>query len=77
MNRQCDRLRAIHKIMDHDAFVRLMGLSRIAGAEIDRRRASEPIRQTDVAMSAKTGETRIEPGLRDRALKGADERMVS
>jgi hypothetical protein len=61
MNRQCDRFRAIHKITDRDAFVLLMGLSRIAGAEIDRRRASESRRQTDVAVGAKTGKTRIEP----------------
>jgi hypothetical protein len=77
MNRESGGLRAIHEIADGDALVRLMGLSRIAGAEIDRRGASEHSRQTDVAVGAEPGETRIEPSLRDRALKGADERMVS
>ena len=77
MNRQCDRLREIHKIMDYDAFVRLMGLSRIAWAEIDRRRASQPSRQTDVAVGAETGQPRFQSRLRSRALKRGDERMVS
>src|SRR6202042_948774 len=77
MNHQCDRLRAIHKVTDRDAFVRLMGLSRIARAEIDRRRASQPGRQTDVAVGAETGQPRFQPRLRSRALKRSDERMVS
>lgn len=77
MNRKCDRLRAIHKVTDRDAFVRLMGLSGIARAEIDRRRASQPSRQTNVAVGAETGQPRIQARLRSRALKRGDERMVS
>jgi hypothetical protein len=76
MNRECDGLRTIHKIADGDAFVRLMGLSRIAGAKIDRRRPSKAGRQTDVAVGAETRETRIEPSLQGRALKRSDEGMV-
>ena len=71
VNCERDGLRAIHEVADRDALVRLMGLSRIAGAEIDGRRLPEPGRQADVAVGAEAGETRIEPGLRDRALKGA------
>jgi hypothetical protein len=75
-NGQRNGLRAIHEITDGYALVRLMGLSRIAGTKIDRRRASEPGRQTDVAVGAETGEPRIEPGLRGRALKDGDEGVL-
>ena len=77
MNGKCNGFRTIHEITNGDVLVRLMGLSRIARAEIDRRRASQPSRQTDVAVGAKTGQPRIEPRLRSRAPKRGDERMVS
>jgi len=76
MNRECDGFRTIHEITNGDVLVRLMGLSRVAGAKIDRRRASEAIGQTDVAMGAETGQPRIEPRLRGGALKRGDEGMV-
>jgi hypothetical protein len=51
---------------DPDAFVRLMGLSGIARAAIDRRRAPASSRQIDVAVRAEIGPPRIEPRLRQR-----------
>ena len=64
------------RLPDRNLFVRLMGLSGIAGAEVHSRGPAETARKSDVAVSAKARELRAQRGGLNGALKSLDKGMV-